>query len=108
MVGSLLAEATVQGVEGGTVTLVAASGTTEGLEHKKDAVGKVLGEWVDGAVRVAVGRRPDTGSRAPDPVAPRPERLNEKTANAERLKVLKAKDPTLGNAVDALDLELME
>jgi len=105
MVGSLLAEATVQGVESGTVTLVAASGTSEGLEHKKDAVGKVLAEWVDGAVRVAVGRRPDPGPRTPEPF---PQRLNEKTANAERLKVLKAKDPTLGNAVDALDLELME
>ncbi|HKE90536.1 MAG TPA: hypothetical protein VKB45_09375, partial [Gemmatimonadales bacterium] len=105
MVGSLLAEANVQGVEGGTVTLVAAGGTSEGLEHKKDAVGKVLAEWADGAVRVAVGRRPDTGPRTPEPV---PQRLNEKTANAERLKVLKAKDPTLGNAVDALDLELME
>jgi DNA polymerase III subunit gamma/tau len=109
MVGSLLADALVQGVEGTVVTVVAPTGgTSEGLEHKKDAIGKLLGEWVDGPVRVVVGRDPNQGPRAPNPASPRPERLNEKTANAERLKVLRAKDPTLGNAVDALDLELME
>jgi DNA polymerase-3 subunit gamma/tau len=109
MVGSLLADATVQGVEGGTVSLSARSGgTNEGLAHKKDAIGKLLGEWVDGAVKVTVasGQRPVAGGQAPP--ASKPQRLNEKTANAERLKVLRAKDPTLGSAVDALDLELME
>jgi hypothetical protein len=40
--------------------------------------------------------------------APRPARLNEQSANAERLKVLRGKDPTLNAAVDALDLELLE
>jgi hypothetical protein len=34
--------------------------------------------------------------------------MTEETANLERLKVLRAKDPTLGAAVDALDLKLME
>ena len=109
MVGSLLADATVQGVEGSAVTLSAGSGgTTEGLAHKKDAIAKLLADWVDGAVIVTVagGQRPVAGT--PAAPAARPERLNEKTANAERLKVLQAKDPTLGNAVDALDLELME
>ena len=119
MVGSLLADATVQGVEGSTVTLAAGSGgTSEGLSHKKDGIAKLLADWVDGAVQVAVERDPgsgvrdqgpassDTGHRTP--VSPKPERLTEKSANAERLKVLRAKDPTLGNAVDALDLELME
>ncbi len=108
MVGSLLADATVQGVEGSTVTLAARSGgTSEGLAHKQDGIAKLLADWVDGAVKVSVvGGAPSVASKnAP---APRPERLNEKTANAERLKVLRAKDPTLGNAVDALDLELME
>jgi hypothetical protein len=101
MVGSLLAEATVQGVEGGTVTLAAAAGgTTEGLTHKKDAIAKLLADWVEGTVQVIVasGQWPVASGK----------RLNEKTANAERLKVLQAKDPTLGSAVDALDLELME
>jgi DNA polymerase III subunit gamma/tau len=108
MVGSLLADATVQGVEGSAVTLVAGSGgTSEGLAHKKDGIAKLLADWVDGAVIVTVAgdQRPAGGQAAP---AAKPERLNEKTANAERLKVLQAKDPTLGSAVDALDLELME
>ena len=108
MVGSLLADASVENVEGGMVTLVARSGgTSEGLAHKKDGIAKLLADWVDGTVRVSVvGGAPSVVSK--DVPVPRPQRLNEKTANAERLKVLRAKDPTLGNAVDALDLELME
>ena len=108
MVASLLADATVQAVEGSTVTLAARSGgTNEGLAHKKDGIAKLLADWVDGAVKVnVVGGASSVANK--DAPAPRPVRLNEKTANAERLKVLRAKDPTLGNAVDALDLELME
>ena len=109
MVASLLAEARVQGVEGTAVTLLAtAGGASEGLEHKKDAIAKLLAEWVEGAVKVVVAGGKGPVKSGQDTPAPRPERLNEKTANAERLKVLRAKDPTLGNAVDALDLELME
>ena len=98
----------MEGAEGTTVTLLATnSGTGEGLEHKKDAIGKLLAEWVEGPVRVHVvgGASSVVGK---DTSASKVERLNERTANAERLKVLRAKDPTLGNAVDALDLELME
>jgi len=108
MVASLLAEARVEGTEGTTVTLLAtAGGASEGLEHKKDAIGKLLAEWVDGPVKIVVGsgQRSVASEKSPPPKV---ERLNEQTANAERLKVLRAKDPTLGNAVDALDLELME
>jgi DNA polymerase-3 subunit gamma/tau len=106
MVGALLSSAEVVAVEGKTVTLTSAGGHTGGLEHKRDAIAKALGEWTEGAVRVQVAS-PETG--APPPDAPsRPARLTEDTANAERLKVLRAKDPTLGAAVDALDLELLE
>ena len=38
----------------------------------------------------------------------RPARLTTETANAERLKLLRGKDQTLGAAIDALDLELLE
>ena len=113
MVGSLLADARVQSIAGDVVTLAGSSGSSEGLTHKKEAIGKVLGEWVEGAVRVVVEsvpveRVPGPGARTAETAVPKPQRLNEKTANAERLKVLEAKDPTLGKAVDALDLELME
>jgi len=36
------------------------------------------------------------------------ERITAAGASAERLKSLRAKDPTLSAAVDALDLELLE
>jgi DNA polymerase-3 subunit gamma/tau len=107
---TLLADTEVRSVAGETVTL-ASAGHAEGLEHKREAIAKLLAPWVDGAVRVAVERSPEPGSRPHDPTSPRPprpQRLTEQTANAERLKVLRAKDPSLGPAVDALDLELME
>lgn len=111
MIGTLLADTEVRSVTGETVTL-ASAGHAEGLEHKREAIGKLIGAWVDGPVRVAVAvaveRSLEPGSRPHDPTSPRPQRLTEKTANAERLKLLRAKDPSLGSAVDALDLELME
>src|SRR5512135_958949 len=109
MLATLLAEAQVVTVAGDTVTL-AAAGHSEGLTHKKEAIGKLIGEWIEGAVKVVVERGPEPGARGgdPDAASPRPARLTEQTANLERLKVLRAKDPTLGAAVDALDLELLE
>jgi DNA polymerase III subunit gamma/tau len=108
MLGTMLADAQVVAAAGDTVTL-AAAGHGEGLAHKKDAIGKLIGEWVEGAVKVVVGEggrgKGDGAAAAP---AVRAERLTEETANLERLKVLRAKDPTLGAAVDALDLELLE
>src|SRR5512144_1860506 len=106
MLATLLADARVVAVSGDTVTLSAA-GHDEGLAHKKEAIGKLIGEWVSGAVKVAIG---DAGRGTRDEAAPPPppQRLTAETANLERLKVLRAKDPTLGAAVDALDLELLE
>jgi hypothetical protein len=102
MLGTLLADARVVAVSGDTVTL-SAPGHDEGLQHKKEAIGKLIGEWVSGTVKVAIGEGAAT-ARPPD----RFDRLTAETANLERLKVLRAKDPTLGAAVDALDLELLE
>ena len=99
MLATLLADARVVAVSGDTVTLSAA-GHDEGLAHKKEAIGKLIGEWMQGPVKVAIGE----GAASPPP----PQRLTAETANLERLKVLRAKDPTLGAAVDALDLELLE
>ncbi|HEY6109037.1 MAG TPA: hypothetical protein VIV56_09050, partial [Gemmatimonadales bacterium] len=109
MLGTLLADAKVVAVSGDTVTLSAA-GHDEGLAHKKDAIGKLIGEWVSGTVKVAIGDagRGTRGEAAPPPPPQRLDRLTAESANLERLKVLRAKDPTLGAAVDALDLELLE
>jgi DNA polymerase-3 subunit gamma/tau len=107
LVGSLLAETEVVAVENATVTLAPrAHGATsnDGIEHKRDAIAKLVSDWaVDGPrVRIAVRAREQSAA------TPRPVRMTEQSANAERLKVLQAKDPTLGAAVDALDLELLE
>ncbi|MGH7615231.1 MAG: DNA polymerase III subunit gamma/tau [Gemmatimonadales bacterium] len=107
MIGTLLAETEVSGVDGSTVTLASPGGAhVEGLEHKRDAIAKLVAEYVSGPVKLLIA--------AGKPAAPqqvsgsRPARLTEETANAERLKMLRAKDPSLGGAVDALDLELLE
>jgi DNA polymerase-3 subunit gamma/tau len=106
MIGTLLAEAEVSAVDGSSVTLVS-RGNVEGLEHKRDAIAKLVGEYVSGPVKVVIAAAADPAT-AKQPAGSRPARLTEETANAERLKVLRAKDPTLGAAVDALDLEIVE
>ena len=107
MLASLLADSEVRSVSGDTVT-IGSPGHAEGLTHKRDAIAKLLAPWVEGAARVVVEQGPGSGTHPHTPPPPRPQRLTEATANAERLKVLRAKDPSLGSAVDALDLELME
>jgi hypothetical protein len=107
MVGTLLAETEISGVEGSTVTLVSpGGGHVEGLEHKRDAIARLLAEYVSGPVKLLVAA--GESATAQQPAGSRPARLTEETANAERLKVLRAKDPSLGAAVDALDLEIVE
>lgn len=98
MLGSLLAEAEVTAVEGRVVTLRPGNaGHGEGLERQREAIGQVIGRYVTDAPRVRLAGASD-----------RPVRLTEAGASAERLKMLRAKDPTLSAAVDALDLELLE
>jgi len=66
-----------------------------------DVIAQSLGRYVSEAPRVKVvagGATPQSPPRA----------HHEQGANAERLKRLRAKDPTLSAAVDALDLELLE
>jgi hypothetical protein len=106
MIGTLLAETQVSGVDGSTVTLVSL-GNVEGLEHKRDAIAKLVAEYVSGPVKVIIAAAGESAT-AKQPSGSRPARLTEETANAERLKVLRAKDPSLGAAVDALDLEIVE
>jgi len=106
MLGSLLAEAEVIAVDGRVVTLRPGNvGHAEGLERQRDTIAQSLGRYVAEAPRVKIAA-PDTGG-TPTP-SERPERMTEERANADRLKALRAKDPTLSAAVDALDLELLE
>jgi len=102
LLGSLLAEAEVVAVDGRMVTLRPGHAVhAEGLERQRETIAQSIGRYVSEAPRVRIA---ETRS----PVAPGPERMTEDRANAERLKSLRAKDPTLSAAVDALDLELLE
>jgi DNA polymerase-3 subunit gamma/tau len=103
LLGSLLAEAEVVAVEGRTVSLRPGHAVhAEGLERQRETIAQSIGRFVSEAPRVTIvtGGAPAAG--------PPPERLTERGATAERLKSLRAKDPTLSAAVDALDLELLE
>jgi DNA polymerase III subunit gamma/tau len=106
LLGSLLAESDVVAVDGRDVTVRprhAAHG--EGLERQRDAIAQAVGRYISEAPRIKIAEPP-----APDAARPAtaPGRLTAEGANAERLKSLRAKDPTLSAAVDALDLELLE
>src|SRR6266850_3315723 len=72
------------------------------------AVELLLLRWAMADRTVAIGEVVAAAAGAPGAAAERPVRLTEEGANAERLKRLRGKDPTLNAAVDALDLELLE
>ena len=75
----------------------------EGLARQREAVEALLGEAVGSPVKVVLSDLPAPG--APSKGA---RRLSESEARAERLKVLKKRDPALEVAADLLDLEVLE
>ncbi len=80
----------------------------EALTRQREAVERLLGETVGEPVRVTLaGASASASGGGPGP-APRTRRLSESEARAERLKVLAGRDPALGAAADALDLEVLE
>jgi hypothetical protein len=102
MLPALLAGSDVESVEKGTVVVRLApanAGHAEGLERKRDVLARLIGEHVSEPVRVRVGATPEPARAA---------RMTPGEAQSERLKALRAKDPALNAAVDALDLELLE
>ena len=99
VLGSLLAEAEVVAVEGRSITLRPGHAVhAEGLERQRETIAQALGTYISEAPRVTIAAGGRRGS----------ERITPEGASAERLKSLRAKDPTLSAAVDALDLELLE
>jgi DNA polymerase-3 subunit gamma/tau len=73
----------------------------EAIERRRVEIEQVLGRYVDEPVRLRVETRPRDGGQ-------RPARLTEEEARAERLRALRARDPALDRATDALDLDLLE
>jgi DNA polymerase III subunit gamma/tau len=121
LLGALLAETEVVGLEGegkgegrGMAVAVRLRDTNpvhaEGIERQRDALAQLVGRYFTEPVRV---RFAGVGSgRAGTPEAePSPDRSRRRSADdvrGERLQSLRARDPNLGAAVDALDLELLE
>lgn len=82
-----------------TVELPESSIFARALEDNAALVEEVIGEAVAQPVRLRIAVR--SGAEAP-------RRMSEAMLRAERLKGLRARDPALDAAVDALDLEIVE
>jgi DNA polymerase-3 subunit gamma/tau len=105
--GEAFAAARPTAAERPAVTLTLADGNPmheEALTRQREAVERLLGEAVGEAVRVTLAGTAASGGGP----APKARRLSESEARAERLKVLAGRDPALGAAAEALDLEVLE
>ncbi len=105
--GEALASAPPAAVAGGSVTLKLAPGNAmhlEALTRQREAVEGLLTKASGQPVRLTLSEAgpPDGGP------AVRPRRLSEGQARAERLQVLKGRDPALEAAAESLDLEVLE
>jgi DNA polymerase III subunit gamma/tau len=65
---------------------------------------QAIGRYFDGITRVRIT---PNGERAPDPAAA-PRRYTAEEVRAERIAILRRRDPTLAAAIDALELELLD
>src|SRR2546422_1041290 len=106
LLGALLAVTEVAVAQGGTVgirLLDTNAVHAEGIERQREALAQLVGRYVTEPVRIKL-QGAGSGERSPQ----RASRMTEEGARQERLRVLRAQDPNLGAAVDALDLELLE
>jgi hypothetical protein len=72
----------------------------QALETVKGELASLLRQWFGGVQRVVV--RAAEGAAAP------PARLTDAMVRTERLSALRRRDPVLGAAIDALDLDLAD
>ena len=104
LLGSLLAESEIAAVLGRDIIVRPGHAVpAEGLERQRDTIAQLVGRYISEAPRIRI-----VESGAARTAGSAPSRITAEGANAERLKSLRAKDPTLSAAVDALDLELLE
>ncbi|HXW98053.1 MAG TPA: hypothetical protein VEI47_10760, partial [Gemmatimonadales bacterium] len=104
--GEALAAAQPRAADPPSLTLAVPDGNPihiEALGRQRDALERLLGEAVGGVVKLVLAEGPEGA-----PAAPRARRLTEAEARAERLRVLRARDPALEAAADSLDLEVLE
>lgn len=76
----------------------------ESLGRQREAVERVLAQAVGAPVALTVA---DAGG-VPGPAPARTRRLSEAESRAERLKVLRTRDPALEAAAETLDLEVLD
>src|SRR5438552_2482245 len=103
---TMLAVTEVAVVQGATVSIRLLDTNAvhaEGIERQRDALAQLVGRYVTEPVRITL-EGAGSGERSPQ----RTTRMTEEGARQERLRALRAKDPSLSAAVDALDLELVE
>jgi DNA polymerase-3 subunit gamma/tau len=94
-------------ISGSTVTLALADSNPihlEALGHQRGAVERLLSEAAGRPITIVMSQGDAETAAAP----PARRRLSESEARAERLKVLKTRDPALEAAAEALDLEVLE
>jgi DNA polymerase III subunit gamma/tau len=75
----------------------------DALTRQREVVEGILGRLVGQPVRLLMGSGAATAA-----ASPRVKRLSDAEARAERLKVLRGRDPALEAAADVLDLEVLE
>jgi DNA polymerase-3 subunit gamma/tau len=74
------------------------------LQEQAAVVEEVLSRVVGQPLRLRVTSGPPAEAGAPAP----PRRMSDASIRADRLSLIRAKDPTLDTAADALDLEIVE
>ncbi len=95
------------GISGSVVTLALNDNNpihVEALGHQRSAVEKLLSDAAGRPITISVTQG-DADTAAAPPIR---RRLSESEARAERLKVLKTRDPALEAAAESLDLEVLE
>jgi len=75
----------------------------EAIDGARADIATALRDWFDGVARVQLRRDAERGAAAPPP-----KRLTDEMVRRERLSALRKRDPILGAAIDALDLDVVD
>jgi DNA polymerase-3 subunit gamma/tau len=106
MLATALAHASPVAVTAGGVITIELDEPNDIYAHAvstaRGEIAAALREWFNGVDRVELRR--DEGAAPPPP----PKRLTEEMVRAERIAALRKRDPVLGAAIDALDLEVAD
>ena len=74
----------------------------QAIDGARADIATVLRSWFSGVARVHLRRDAERATTQP------PKRLTDEMVRSERLAVLRKRDPMLGAAIDALDLDVVD